>query len=255
MIDLDRALELQRAGIGGFLRMLAGGSEGGRLLERDGVTAAVVPACPDRSVVNSVTYEKPGALAASLDELAAAYDEAGVRAWTVWIPQHEREAIGLVESAGHRFDGEPTAMTLELDQLAEPRLGDLDWDREAEPEEFGRVNDLAYGTPVGTFAAAIGRPPAELEIGLYRARAAGEAASVVGTLDVEDDCVVFFVATVAEHRGKGLAGRLLHAALAEARERGLRTSSLQATRLGLPVYERLGYRTACRLEMWERRGA
>jgi predicted acetyltransferase len=76
---------------------------------------------------------------------------------------------------------------------------------------------------------------------------------VLGTIDEGDDCGIYLVGTLHEHRGKGLAGRLLHQALAEARERGLRTSSLQATTLGQPVYERLGYEVIATLEMWERR--
>ena len=39
--------------------MVARGSEGARLIERDGVRAAVVPVCPERPVINSVTYEHP----------------------------------------------------------------------------------------------------------------------------------------------------------------------------------------------------
>ena len=88
---------------------------------------------------------------------------------------------------------------------------------------------------------------------LYQARVDGEPACVLGTVDDGDDCGVYLVATLPEHRGQGLARRLLHAALAEARERGLRTSSLQATKLGYPVYERLGYEPICAIEMWERR--
>jgi predicted acetyltransferase len=61
------------------------------------------------------------------------------------------------------------------------------------------------------------------------------------------------VATLAEHRGKGLARRLMQQALLDARERGLTTSNLQSTKKGYPVYERLGYEPICKLQMWERR--
>ena len=47
---------------------------------------------------------------------------------------------------------------------------------------------------------------------------------------------------VPEARGRGIAGKLLAHALADAAERGLETSTLVATPLGRPVYERLGYR-------------
>jgi hypothetical protein len=42
-------------------------------------------------------------------------------------------------------------------------------------------------------------------------------------------------------------------ALADAAEQGLETTTLQATKLGYPVYEKLGYRDLGVLQMWERR--
>jgi hypothetical protein len=42
-------------------------------------------------------------------------------------------------------------------------------------------------------------------------------------------------------------------ALAEARERGCTSTSLQATARGKPLYERLGYRDIGAVQMWERR--
>jgi GNAT superfamily N-acetyltransferase len=117
----------------------------------------------------------------------------------------------------------------------------------------GRINDLAYGYPVPTFGTVIGDLAADPRLRFYQARVGGEPASVIGTLDDGDDCGVYFVATLKEHRGKGLARRLMQVALAEALERGMRTSTLQATKLGYPVYERLGYEAICTLQMWERR--
>jgi len=54
-------------------------------------------------------------------------------------------------------------------------------------------------------------------------------------------------------RGRGLAAGLLHRALADARERGCRTSTTQATTMGRPVYERIGYRDLGPVHMYERR--
>ena len=230
----------------------ARGTEGGHMLEPDGVCAAVTPAIPERSVFNSVLHESPEALAAALDDLAAAYDEAGVRAWTVWVPESDRESARLLEGAGHELDASPLAMVLELDELSDPDPGDLDWDDEAPIEEIWRVNDLAYGYESGTFERGLGRPPAGI-YRFFRAWLDGETACVVATADVEGDCGMYWVATLPGARGRGLTTRLMRVALAAGRERGCDISTLQATKLGRPVYERLGYRDVGTLQMWERR--
>ena len=82
-----------------------------------------------------------------------------------------------------------------------------------------------------------------------------EDASVLGILDCDGDASVIFVATLPEARGRGLAGGLLAAALLEARERGNDISTLQATKLGEPVYTRLGYEKFGAIQMFERRRA
>jgi GNAT superfamily N-acetyltransferase len=253
-VDVAHALELQRRGIAAWLEAMASGAGDAHMFTADGVAAAVIPACPDRSVVNSVVYEDAGSLAAAYEPLAEAYATAGVRAWTVWTPDNDREAIALLGGAGHLFDGEPAAMLLDLDRLPAPDLGNLDWDADASPREAGRVNDLAYGRlQDGGYEPAIAQTPPGGGVRLYRARVDGEVATVLETVDAGSDCMVAWVATLERFRGRALARRLLHAALVEARDRGLATSTLQASRMGLPIYERLGYRTVCRLHMYERR--
>jgi GNAT superfamily N-acetyltransferase len=233
------------------LRVIAAGTNGARTLERDGVVAAVTPSSPERSVFNSVLHEGPEALAAALNELASAYEDAGVRAWTVWVPEEDRASAALLESAGHELDAAPTAMVLDMAELADLEPGDLDWD-EALIEEVWRINDLAYGDGPGTFERGIGRP-AKGTYRFYRARLDGKPSCVVGTMDVDGDCGVYWVATLPEARGRGLTTRLMRVALSEGRERGCDISTLQATQLGAPIYARLGYRDIGTLQMWERR--
>jgi predicted acetyltransferase len=75
----------------------------------------------------------------------------------------------------------------------------------------------------------------------------------LGAFDHDGDCGIYFVATVPEARGRGLASALLRQTLVEARDRGCATSSLQATAAGFPIYERIGYLDAGAIEMWESR--
>lgn len=252
-MDRAQAIQRHRGALMSFARLTGAGGEDSSVIEHDGVVASVMPAVPDRSIVNSVAYRDAEALDAVLDDLGRAYEEAGVRAWTVWVPEDDREAVALLESAGHRLDASPVAMVGDLSALPELEGDDLDWDVEAEPAVIARINDSAYGVAGIMFAPAVSRFNEIDGLRLYQARVDGEPVCVLATYDNRDDCEVYLVATLAEHRGQGLARRLLHRALLEARDRGLTISNLQATQLGYPVYERLGYEPICRLEMWERR--
>ncbi len=218
--------------------------------ELDGVRAAVVPACPERSVMNSVCYDSAAELAEALDDLAAIYDDAEIRAWTVWVPPADREAARLLESAGHVLDAAPEAMGMDL-SAAERPPDPIDWTRGAELGVVGPLNDRAYGYD-GSFERALEAQPADA-VTAYAASLDGQPASCCATLRCGSDCHVILVATVPEARGRGLAGTLLRHALADARERGLETSSLVATKAGRPLYDRLGYCGVGAVEMWERR--
>jgi GNAT superfamily N-acetyltransferase len=239
------------ASLRAFCAALGHGSESARAVTLDRVLAAVVPASPDRSVLNSVIYESAAALEQALGRLAVMYEEAGVRAWTVWVPDHDTAAAAILERAGHRLDARPTAMAMELgdfDRLPSP---DVEVDLEPEPVELGQINDRAYDFGADDFARALTRRPPGLHA--YVARVDGAPAACVGALDHDDDCGIFFVATLPEARGRGLATELMTHALADGRGRGCRTTSLQATQAGYPIYARLGYRDCGKLQMWERR--
>jgi GNAT superfamily N-acetyltransferase len=210
------------------------------------------PTATTRSIPNSVSYVDAEALAAGLDEVAAAYADAGIAAWTVWVPDFDTEAIELLLAAGHVFDGSPTAMTLELAEFEARDDAALDWSATGDPADLGRINDLAYGLPADSgMAAGLSAPGPELT--LYDARVDGEVACVLGTADHGSDLGVYFVATDPRHQGAGLAGRLTRVALEAARERGLKTSSLQASARGKPIYEALGYVEHFTLHLYEKR--
>jgi GNAT superfamily N-acetyltransferase len=231
----------------GFARV----SPEGRVVELEGVTAAVVPRCPERSVVNCVLYTDARLLGEALDTLSHAYDEAGVRAWTVWVPEHDSDAAALLADAGHVLDAKPSAMVRELEGLEGP-------DRRLELVEPAmrdvmRINDRAYGFG-DHFERAFPELPAEPARTYVAAGDDGTPASTVIAYETGDgECGIYLVATLPEAQGRGLAGALMRHALCEASDSGCTTTSLQATARGKPVYERLGYRDIGAVEMWERR--
>lgn len=236
----------------GMFSSLARDASAGHVVEREDVTAAVVPDCPDRSVVNCVVYSDAGSLGAALDGLAHEYDSAGVRAWTVWVPEQDREVAGILERAGHRLDARPAAMVLDLAELDERAAPAAELDlMEPDMADAARVNDAAYGFP-GDFERAFTRLPPE-PAHLYLARGDGLPACTLLTYEEGGECGIYLVATLPGSRGRGLATALVVHALREARDRGCTTSSLQATQRGRPVYHRLGYRDIGAVHMWERR--
>ncbi len=244
---LDTVYQALSHGLG----MLSGASEGARLIERDGVTALLVPATPDRSVVNSVTYESPEVLRDAYDEIAAAYDEIGAT-WTVWVRHGDRATAELLAERGHVLDAEPEAMARTLDDPpARPEL-DLEWTSEGDMRDIARLNDLAYEYELDSFAPALAG--LSLERGaVYVAHDDGKPVGGLVMADSGANSDLEWVAVVPAARGRGLSGKLLAHALADAAERGQQTTTLVSSPLGRPVYERLGYRPLGALTMWERR--
>jgi len=253
-LSRDELRSIALASLGPELELFGGSSATGRVLRLDGVIASIVPATPDRSIFNGVAAETAAQLAAAIDGLQRAYEEAGVRAWTVWITDRDGESRALLERRGHVLDGTPRAMALDLADMREPPTG---MPAGYEPgdgalSEVTALNDLAYGLEEEAWRAAVTRP-SDSDVHWVTATREGRTVACAAGIDAGDDVPITGVATDPAHRGKGLAAALMHRLLSEARERGARTGSLQASKLGAPVYERLGFVDLGHFEMWERR--
>src|SRR3990170_4427280 len=113
---MARAVEYERmlASMREYFRLVGRSSEGAHVIELDGVIGSVCPKVPERSFPNSVVYESQPALVAALPELAGHYAEAGIEAWTVWVPEDHGDAAGVLAEAGHVLDADPAAMTMDL---------------------------------------------------------------------------------------------------------------------------------------------
>ncbi len=241
-----RAIDGVRAEVEAF-----GSAPDSRLIRGEGLLASVAPATPQRSLFNSVFYDDPAAPAREYEALAASYDDAGVCAWTVWVPDEDRGTAQLLATRGHVMDAAPRAMAMDLQGLGEAPGAPAGMEiGPCEPAVAAELNDRAYGYGEDGFRAALS---GATTIRWYGAYAAGEPVCCVGTLAVGDDCCVTGVATPPEHRGRGIATWLMLRALAAAGEQGALTASLQATKAGAPIYERLGFADFGFIEMWELR--
>jgi GNAT superfamily N-acetyltransferase len=242
--------EAMRRNMEAFYRLLGERSAGGLVVERGGLLAAIVPSCPNQSVVNAVVYEQVEAVRAAHDELRELYREAGVSAWRVWVPERDRALGEWLHESGHRLSGSPRAMMLDLCEIAVDSADDADWERAEDTGVLAALNEEAYGLPEGAFARAL-EALAERRAYLYVAREGGQPASCLAALDAAGDCGIYAVATRPSSRGRGLASTLMRHALTDARDRGCRTSSLQSSNIGLSVYSHLGYRDVCAIDTWE----
>ncbi len=233
-----------------FWRLLAE-SIGGWIWERGGVTAAIVPGSPQRSFFNSVLYRDPRELVDSIDELASTYEEAGIAAWTVWVPEADAAVVRALEAAGHKLDATPRAMAMPIADLRAPDADpELEIREEPDLELVSKINEVAYGFAPGDFPPMRGELPG---LRTYLGAIGGETVGCAAALAHDGDCEITLVAVLPEGRGRGISGRLMARALADAAEQGLETTTLQSTKLGYPVYVKLGYRDLGVLEMWERR--
>ena len=207
----ERMLESMRV----FFRSVPPPSAGGRVVELDGVIAAVTPAVPERSLPNSVVYETEDHLIAALDELAELYDDAGVQAWTVWTPEYHERARAALAEAGSLLDANSRGDDRgpRRDRAAPGRVT-----RSRTPSHGPRtsalINDLAYSSG-DAFQRLLGGGALAPD-NVYIAHVDGRPAGSVVTQDHGGDCSVWWVAVVPEARGKG-AGRRPDAAGARRR--------------------------------------
>lgn len=237
-----------------FYRALATGSPGSQFLELPGnVQATVVPVRQWFSIFNSVFYEDHAGLKRALPELASAYEEADVKAWTVWVPPGDKLASELLESAGHKLDSTPMLMAAEIAEIDLERRLDLELEPDPSWEMIARCNDRAHGVLEPWTMAAVFEYMDDPATHLYAARSEGQTASCLLARESEGDCYFWFVATIPEAQRQGLASEVMRLALIEARRRGCTTTTLESTRAGEATYARLGFRAIGRFGMWERR--
>jgi len=246
-VDEERLRRIGWRGIAAFQRLIGRHAPGPPPLEHADYVASAVPTVP-ASLLSSAVPIGDARLAPHLDAIEAYC--ARCPKWGVWLDPRRTEDVDALERRGLVLDSSPVLMAAELSDI-QPPSGGIDPER-VTAAEVGHVNDIAYGAPLGVIGGALGKFPSEA-IHAHGARVDGAVASVLFIEDVDGDAFVTMVATLPGHRGKRLASKLLAHALHEARERGQRTTSLQASKLGHNVYARLGYRPLGEVHLYEKR--
>jgi ribosomal protein S18 acetylase RimI-like enzyme len=232
------------------LQALLGGHAGpGRVIERDGLVASIVPGSPDSPTLNAAVAIDPDAAPEHLRELKQRYQDAKVRRWGLWMDGRAALPAQALAHAGMVVTTASPGMGAALDDLTptecrEPTHADL--------TTVGRVNDLAYGN----YDARLERTLQPLPNGIlhgYRVDHDGKPAAVALALHHNGDCGVSFVATVPKARRKGLGTQVMRQVFTAAQDDGCTTATLQATDVGERLYRALGFRHLCVMQLWELR--
>jgi ribosomal protein S18 acetylase RimI-like enzyme len=241
-------------GLDPFIRMF-GRAPGAQVLEHDGAVSSVVPSIPQASLFNATMYDRdrPETLDFALTAAEPVYEESDVQAWGAWIVEGDSEAQRIASRHGLKLDSIPRAMGAELSAI------DLSADDSAVTERWdmptaARLNELGYKVPPGLFAG-VGEVTQPEGARCFIAETDGRAASaVVSFANGEADCGIYWVATDPAAQGRGFAKAAMTAALKAAVADGFKTTTLQATKLGAPLYLRLGYEDLGRtINLWQRR--
>jgi GNAT superfamily N-acetyltransferase len=208
-----------------------------------GVESAVAAVFPSWLPLNNAILLS-GAEAALPAGLAGMYADAGVDAWALWmsssamdldapddvpdIPGLQRDTTTLVMKAAL-----PAGLRPHHDVVC-TSLAVLVRMTEDEPVPVAELEEP--DTPPGLEAWVLVRD--------------GLAVCCAWTFLNGADCGVYAVGTLPPWRRQGLARSLMEHVLGHAHDNGARTASLQSTRMGLPLYESLGFEPVGRYEEW-----
>jgi ribosomal protein S18 acetylase RimI-like enzyme len=217
----------------------ARGARDAGIVRAPGVVAAVFAAEPERAVYNNAVLED----AAGIDAMEAVYAAAGVGRFAVWTREADAPLRRELERRGYTIDETTRAMAMELDDLRLPRpeldLAPVEW------AEYLRI----VGVPQDFLAAA---DPAAYEILVARLDGANVATAMA--YDCDGDRGIYNVGTLEHARRRGLGTALTALLVHDARDRGLRTASLQSTPMAERVYAAVGFRDLGRIVEYVRSG-
>jgi ribosomal protein S18 acetylase RimI-like enzyme len=204
----------------------ARGAEGAAVVRAAGVAAAVFPHAPERVVYNNALLA-PGA---DLEAMEAAYAAAGVDRFAAWVHEGDEATRAELEARGYTLDTTTRAMGMALDDLrgAPPEL-------ELDPPDWPAYVAFLDGVLAGA-------DPREFHLLVAR----GGLATAL-SFDHGDDCGIYNVGTLEHARRRGLGSALTARLLHDARARGRRTATLQATAMAEGLYAALGFRDLGRI--------
>lgn len=215
----------------------------GRLVETPHAIAAVFPefAYFNNAILLSGVESAEAAAAAVSD----VYAEAGIATWALWVPSNTHTIDGSTDriSAVGALARDETTLVMQRNLT-----GVLHEDDRVRRVSGAALRRLAVDEAVP--AEELGEPVPDARVTGWALVVDGRAVATAYTHRNGTDCGIYAVGTQPHWRRRGLARALVEHVLADARDAGMRTATLQSTPMGLPLYEALGFRAVGRYEEW-----
>jgi GNAT superfamily N-acetyltransferase len=217
-------------------REYACGSADAALLRAEGVTAAVFPTEPERSVYNNALVDRnltADESARAIAALRSSYAEAGVDRYAAWVHDSDEVTRAEFERHDHRIVEATRVMAIALPRLAEApcevEIESLAWPRYL---EFLDRDEAPAGLLRGVDPAAFHA------LGV---RVDREDVAAAIALDHEGDCGIYNMSTLEPYRRRGLGTALLVRHLEDAVARSCSSATLQSTPIAEGVYRSAGF--------------
>ena len=187
--------------------------------------------------------------AAFVTETVASLTAAG-GAWTWWLGPEAEGWEPLLKDAGLSASEGSPEMAVQLGELlwSDPLPDGLTITYPATAEErrvWVETVIAGFGIPPEAIAPFVDVVEALKDILPMRYLLGwldGRPVATVGVIEAAGAAGVYYVATLPEARRRGIAAALTREALRAARDSGVTVGILQASSMGQPVYERLGFR-------------
>ena len=240
-------------------RALASGRAKASVLELPGVTIASLGV--RFQMFNAAFFSSPVEGSGDLTNRVQAANEhfsAEGRPWSLWVCEDwlswtaRRRLSRICGTFGLRIVAElPGMVASELSLRSRPKLP-LEIRRLTTQEDlaaFRKIGSDCFRVPSDWFSEVFSAPVlSNRQFECWIARLNGEPVATAATVPCGNAIGMYNIATVAAHRGRGIAQSITrHAALDARRRFGPLPLVLQSTPMGLGVYQRLGFHAVTRV--------
>jgi N-acetylglutamate synthase len=230
--------------------------DGHLVAERDGIVVSL-SGLPAASFSGAAIEREPSDPVAAVRWADEVFSERGVPLGVVIERDRHPSVERTLEAMGMTIISSEPAMAVDVDRVAPASpIPGLEVGRATTVEDLDAMAAIeidAFGTDAATahgfFSPGILERPG---VELYVARAGGTPVSMAYVQEHEDALGVFGVATAPSARRRGYGAAVTATAIAASGRARADLAWLQASEMGRPVYERLGFEVVSTWDVWVR---